>query len=170
MKIIENYAYRLLNKKSRAFKRRVELPDPETAGKVGVLWHPSQREAFQYLHDYFSHKQTIFRNLCVYSEEPDEPGGSNRITPKDLNWMGFPKPGPCDDFIKTEFDLLLNITLESSRAIDYITALSRAKFKIGWSPGEKNFFDLNINIRQNQDALYLAQQQIFYLAQLNKTT
>jgi hypothetical protein len=51
--------------------------------------------------------------------------------------------------------------------INYITALSRAKFKTGWSPDEKNFFDLNIKINEKQDALYLAKQQIFYLSQLN---
>jgi len=64
--------------------------------------------------------------------------------------------------------LLLNIALNQNRVLDYLTALSKARFKIGWSPDQSNFFDLNINIGGKQDALFLARQQIFYLSQLNK--
>ncbi len=170
MKLKEKFAYYKLRKKAAAVDRRVELPHPDTVRKVGVLWQPSGRAGFQYLHDHFSHAQVIFRNLCVFSDETNVNAGSNIITPKDLNWLGFPKPGPAEDFIKTEFDLLLNIALEQTLLLDYLTALSVARFKIGWSPSEKNYFDLNINISRKQDALYLAEQQIFYLGQLNKKT
>lgn len=170
MKIIEKYAYYKLHKKARTIKRRVVLPHPGSVGKVGVLWQPSQREAFNYLHDHFYHKQTIFRNFCIFPEDSSQATGTNVLSPKDIDWLGFPKPGPADEFINTEFDLLLNIALEQNFVLDYITALSRAKFKIGWSPVESNFFDLNIAIGENPDALFLAKQQIFYLTQLNKTT
>ncbi len=107
--------------------------------------------------------------MCVYDNHAGVPEDTSILTSKDLNWMKLPKPGPVDDFIKTEFDVLFNISLEQNRVLDYITALSRAKFKTGWSPEKRNFFDLNINIGEKQDALYLAEQQIFYLRQLNKT-
>jgi len=107
--------------------------------------------------------------MCVYEDHAGVPGDSSIITSKNLNWMGLPKPGPVDDFIKTEFDVLFNIALEQNLVLDYITSLSHAKFKTGWSPEKHNFFDLNINIGNKQDALYLAEQQIFYLRQLNKT-
>jgi hypothetical protein len=170
MKLIEKYAYRKLHKEAATVKRRVKLPNPEFIRKVCVLWHPSQEQAYKYLHEHFMHSKIIFRNMCVYTQNPVVPTGTNVITPKDLNWMGLPKPGPAGDFIKTEYDLLLNIALEQTLVFDYLTALSRANFKIGWSPHEHNFFDLNININGKKDALYLAKQQIFYLGQLNKTT
>lgn len=169
MKLIEKIAYYTLSKKIKAVKRQVELPHPEKIRKVGVVWQPEQKAAFQYLHDYFAHEKVIFRNMCIYENHAGVPGDTSIITSKDLNWMGLPKPGPVDDFIKTEFDVLFNIALEQNRVLDYITALSRAKFKIGWTPSHRNFLDLNINIGNKQDALYLAEQQIFYLRQLNKT-
>lgn len=168
MKLIEKYACRKLRKKAAAVHRRVELPNPDSVRKVCVLWQPSQKEAFQYLHDHFLREQVIFRNLCVYPSNAVADAGTNIITQKDLNWMGLPKTGPADDFIKVEYDLLLNIALEQTLVLDYLTALSRARFKVGWSPNDANFFDLNINIGMKQDALYLAKQQIFYLGQLNK--
>ncbi len=170
MKLIENIAYRKLQKDAAAVKRRVVLPNPETIRKVCVLWQPSQEQAFQYLYDYFQRSQVIFRNLCVYNQQALMATGTNVITPKDLNWLGFPKPGFTEDFIKTEYDLLLNVSLEQNLVLLYLTAMSRSHFKIGWSPSGFNYFDLNIQINGRKNAEYLARQQIFYLEQLNKKT
>lgn len=170
MEIIEKYAYYKLHRKARTRHRQVKIPVPDYVRKVGVLWRPSEKEAFQYLRDYFLRKQAILRNLCIYAEMPAIDTETNAITPANLNWLGFPKSAAAENFIKTEFDLLMNISLEQNRVLDYLTALSVAKFKIGWSPQETNFFDLNIRIEQNQNSLFLAKQQIYYLEQLNKTT
>ena len=170
MKLIDKIAYRKLQKDAAAVQRRVVLPDPETIKKVCVLWQPSQEKAYQYLHGYFQRSQMIFRNLCVYDKQAVLVTGANVITPKDLNWMGFPKPGLTEDFLKTEYDLLLNVSLDQNFVLLYLTAMSRSHFKIGWSPSGLNFFDLNIQINGNKDALYLARQQIYYLEQLNKKT
>ncbi len=168
MKLIEKYANRKLRQKANAMERRVKLPDPESVRKVGVLWQPVDSDAFRYLRDHFSGSQVIFRNLCVQTNNPLEDAGANIITPKDLNWLGFPKPGRADEFLETGFDLLLNVALEQNLVLDYLTALSKAHFKIGWSPDQYNFFDLNINISGKADSLFLAKQQIFYLRQLNE--
>jgi hypothetical protein len=168
MKLIEKYAFHKLHKMAAAVNRRVKLPDPGSVRKVGVLWQPGQSAAFQYLHDHFSKSGVIFRNLCVYTRKTEDETGYNSITPGDLNWLGFPRSRSSGDFVETEFDLLLNIALEQNLVLNYLTSLSRAHFKIGWSPDEKNFFDLNINIKGKEDALFLAKQQIFYLRQLNE--
>jgi hypothetical protein len=170
MKLIERYALRRLQKDAVAVKRLVVLPDPDNLRKVCVLWQPSQEQAFKYLRDYFQHSQVIFRNFCVYPQNSVVPTGTNTLTPKDLNWLGFPKPGPADDFLKTEYDLLLNIALEQTLVLLYLTALSRAHFKIGWSSSGPNYFDLNIQINGKEDTLFLAMQQIYYLEQLNNKT
>ncbi|MGC9352598.1 MAG: DUF6913 domain-containing protein [Mariniphaga sp.] len=170
IKLIEKYAYRKLQQKAAAVNRRVKLPHPDSINKVAVLWQPEQKEAYQFLRNHFSHGLIIFRNICVYSHDPVVDVGINTITPQTTNWLGFPKKGIAEDFLNTEFDLLLNIALDHNLILDYLTALSKARFKVGWSPEENNFYDLNINIKGKQDALFLARQQIFYLGQLNKTT
>ena len=149
-------------------RREVVLPRSETVKRIGVVWQPKQKEAFRYVHDYFTQERVIFRNLCVSEKTVDPHSGSNNVTKKDLNWMGMPKPGVIDNFLETEFDVLFNLALKQNIVLDYITGLSKAKFKIGWSDSERNYFDLNIKIGRNKDALYLAKQQIFYLGELNK--
>jgi hypothetical protein len=169
MKWVERYAYRKIKKQAATVERRVKLPDAGYIWKICVLWKPSEGHAFQYLHDYFSNTKAIFRNICVYDHTTVTEAGSSAITLQELNWLGLPKAGVADEFLKTEYDLLLNIALKQNLVLDYLTALSRARFKIGWSPSICNHFDLNININGKQDSLYLAKQQIFYLGQLNKT-
>ncbi len=170
MKLIEKYAYKKLEHKFNDVHRRVFLPPLETVIKVGVIWKPEYQDAYNFLHEYFVHSQVIFRNLCIFEDEEPKQYSSNTITKKDLNWLGLPKSGIIDSFIQTDFDLLFNVALEQNLVLDYVTALSRAKFKIGWSEKTDHFFDLNINISANPDALYLAKQQIFYIGQLNKNS
>jgi len=169
MKIFEKYAYYQFRKKIATQERQAKMPKEGKISRVGVLWQPEQKEAYNYLYDHFGKAKTIFRNLCISDQTVSSQLNSNSVTKKDLNWLGFPQSAAVDNFIPIEFDVLLNIALEQNLVLDYITAFSRAKFKIGWSESEKNYFDLNINIGDKQDALYLAKQQIFYLGQLNKT-
>lgn len=170
MGIKEKYAIRKLKKTEASIHRKPEIPDFDNIKKVGVIWQPEQKEAFHFLQDFFSKKQIIFRSICVFSENIEMAADSSSLIPKDLNWWGFPKPGKIDSFTEMHFDLLLNISMKQNVTTDYITLVTEAKFKIGWSPNEINYFDLNINISKNQDALYLAKQQIFYLGELNKKT
>lgn len=164
----EKYARRKLRKLTEKVTHKPVLPDIEKVQTIGVIWQPTEKEAFTFIKNFFNRDKIIFRGFCVYEESVNPPEYSNTITVNDLNWWGLPKPEKTEEFIGMNFDLLMNIALKQNLVLDYITALSQAKFKVGWSPDENNFFDLNINIGEKEDAMYLAKQQIFYLAQLNK--
>jgi len=166
----EKYAERKLRKLIKRVKHNPVIPQLDHVKTVGVLWQPSQKEAFLYVKNYFNREQIIFRSFCVFEEITNPQPDTNSITTTDLNWWGLPKPGKTDDFIGINFDLLINISLNQNFILDYITALSQANFKVGSSPNVSNYFDLNINIAEKDDVMYLVKQQIFYLAQLNKTT
>jgi hypothetical protein len=168
MGLKEKLARKKISKIEASFKRTPEIPLLDNVKKVGVIWQPEQKEAFFYLQDFFGKKQAIFRSICVFNDNTQPTSDSSTLIPKDLNWLGFPKPGKIDVFTEMQFDLLLNIALQENVTLDYLTLVTQAKFKTGWSSKENNYFDLNIKIGQNQDALYLAKQQIFYLGQLNK--
>lgn len=159
----------------KKFKRLVSntdrnpvFPDIDKVKTIGVIWQPTQKEAFQYLKSYFNREQVIFRGFCVFESITNPQQDSNTLTVKDLDFWGLPKKEKVEEFINIRFEVLFNIALDNNLVIDYITALSQARFKVGSSPDTSNHFDLNINIDENQDAMYLAKQQIFYLAQLNK--
>jgi hypothetical protein len=143
------------------------VPNVNTIKVIGVIWQPSQKDAYTFLKNYFNREHVIFRGFCVFEEDVNPPPYTNTITTADLNWWGLPRHEKVDEFLKINFDVLLNVAVQQSLVLDYITALSNARFKVGWSPDTNNYFDLNIKIGENDDSLYLAKQQIFYLAQLN---
>jgi hypothetical protein len=169
MKIKQILAQRKLRKLAENYRHNPVLPNVKTTKHIGVIWHPTQKEAYQYLKDYFNKEQVIFRGFCVFEDDVNPLENSNTLTTSDLTWIGLPKPEKIDDFTSIRFDLLINMALKQNLVLDYITLLSRAKFKVGSSTDESNYFDLNINIGENHDSMYLAEQQIFYLAQLNNT-
>ncbi len=168
MGIKEIYARRKLASLISKTDHLPVFPNINMVKNVGVIWQPTQKEAFQYLKNYFNREQIIFRGFCVFEAITNPQQDSNTLTVKDLDFWGLPKKEKVDEFINIRFEILLNITLENNLVIDYITALSKAKFKVGSSKKTNNYFDLNINIDENRDPMYLAKQQIFYLAQLNK--
>ena len=120
----------------------------------------------QYLQEFFRNKKAIVRHIC-YSESK-MPADSNMITRKETNWRGFPVRGASDSFIHSGFDLLFNITTRPCFALEVITALSDASFKIGWDYNRTGWYDLSVDVSDNPDSLYLAEQQIFYLQTFNK--
>jgi hypothetical protein len=167
-KIKEKYARKKFAKLIANIDRRPVLPDINMVKSIGVIWQPTQKEAFQYLKNYFNREQVIFRGFCVFEAITNPHQDSNTLTVKDLDFWGLPKKEKVEEFTNIRFEVLFNIALENNLVLDYITALSQSRFKVGSSPDENNYFDLNINIDENRDAMYLAKQQIFYLAQLNK--
>lgn len=168
MKIKEIIAHKKFEKLISKTERQVVFPNINTVKNIGVIWQPTQKEAFQYLKSFFNREQIIFRGFCVFEKITNPHQDSNTLTVKDLDFWGLPKKEKVDEFTSIRFEILLNIALEDSLVLNYITALSQAKFKVGSSINAKNYFDLNINIGENTDPMYLAKQQIFYLAQLNK--
>ena len=166
----EKYAYRKLDKLLARKKRLPQVPTFHKHCKVGVIWQPSEKPAVQYLREHFNQKGAIFRDYCIFDNDSNPAAEANSLTVADLNWWGIPKPDKVGDFMDMHFDILLNIALEPNYAVDFVTALSNAKFKIGSSESDENYFDLNIKVGENKDPIYLAKQQIFYLAQLNKNS
>ncbi|KAF0236277.1 MAG: hypothetical protein FD181_2848 [Prolixibacteraceae bacterium] len=166
--IKEKIARRKLAKITSAIERTPVFPNINTVKTIGVIWQPTQKEAFQYLKSYFNREQVIFRGFCVFEAITNPHQDANTLTVKDLDFWGLPKKDKVDEFINIRFEVLFNIAFEDNLVLDYITALSQARFKVGSTQIINNYFDLNINIGENQDAVYLAKQQIFYLAQLNK--
>ena len=166
----EKYAYSKLYKKAAARKRKPVLPHPDRIKQLAIVWQPSQEKAVQFIKSSFASSNTKITSICVVEEDSFPAGDACFISREQLNWWGLPKPEITSEFFSQQYDLLLNVALKQNLVLDYLTALAHASFKIGWAPDNPNFFDLNINIGEKQDALFLAEQQIFYLRQLNKKT
>ncbi|HNU77392.1 MAG: hypothetical protein WBK43_08675 [Prolixibacteraceae bacterium] len=165
MKIVEKYSRKRLLRRTAAVRRQVLLRSPEQVRKVLLLWHADDLKAFKYLHNFFKNRSAIVRNLCW--TEIKEASGSNVLTIKDINWLGWPREGILGTFISPEFDLLINITTRACFPLEVITALSAASFKAGWDYNESGCYDLSVDVSSRPDSLYLAEQIISFLQSIN---
>jgi hypothetical protein len=69
------------------------------------------------------------------------------FTVKDLNWYLKPSNTFVHDFLNKEFDLLLDLSIQSCFSVQYVAGLSKAKFKVGrFGINPLNFYDLMLQV------------------------
>ena len=88
---------------------------------------------------------------------------------KDLNWYAKPKGNYVTDFCKTDFDILIDVSLLDIFQTKYIAAFSKAKFKVG-KDGENNkaIYDLMIDVNPKTTLDEFITLIIHYLSIINK--
>jgi len=88
---------------------------------------------------YLQHKEMITRFLPKLSYD--------FFSHQDLNWYNKPVNAKVNDFIHTEFDLLIDLTMEDIFPLKFIAGLSRARCKVGRYKEENNrYYDLMIKV------------------------
>ena len=63
---------------------------------------------------------------------------------KHLNWFGKPEHAQLNDFLKQDFDILIDFTKNELSPIKYCLQMCKAKFIVGNSNYNKEFYDLLI--------------------------
>lgn len=151
---------RILSNKLRQFKRNRETHNFETAKTAGILFTPSDQLSFEEIKhflSYLSHyKLQIyvlgFIDAKIIPESFLFWKGINLFSRKELNWAMVPTSPVVTDFIDKPFDLLLDLSLTDSFPIEYITRLSKSKFKVGRFTNAHTSLDLMFDI-QNEKKL-----------------
>ncbi len=143
-------------------KRTKKFINLNQAQTVGIIWYENDRAAFEMLKKYLKEHDIQFRDLC-YSEANREITFSDN----DFSLFGTPKAQSVTEFVEQKFDILIDISLADSLAVQIVRALSMASFKTGWSLATPDFFDFSIDVSQRREAYYLAEQLIYYLNEIN---
>lgn len=165
------FANRILKSKLHSVKRVKKVFNLDSAKTAGVLWEISQKDSFDKLVDEFKKYGVKVIGLCYFPSKkaviPDEIQG---VTRKETTWTEIPKSDFAENFIKQSFDILIDLTGQSYFPMIYVTALSNAAFKVGYSGSGQNFFDFNIEFQEQPETSQLTDQILYYLKRINKTT
>ncbi|MFZ4547992.1 MAG: DUF6913 domain-containing protein [Bacteroidales bacterium] len=90
------------------------------------------------------------------------------FTAKDLNWRYQPQKPFVKDFIETEYDILIDLSLADHLPLLYCAALSRAGIKVGrFQEDHQLFYDLMIHLSTNETIDSFTEQVIHYLSRIN---
>lgn len=136
----EKSAFKKLNAElSLAPKRQKEINNFKTARTAGIVFHVTQaatlfsvRKLDEFISQQGIHVEVLgmLSNLKLVDQYLYRKG-YKFFTKEDLNWWGKPQNEVVAKFIHTPFDLLLDLSIENYFPIQYVTALSQAKFIIG---------------------------------------
>ncbi len=90
------------------------------------------------------------------------------ITAKDINWRIQPQKPFVKEFINTEFDILIDLSLTDHLPLLYCAALSKARLKAGrFQEDHQLFYDLMIHAGPEETIESFAGQIIHYLSRIN---
>lgn len=157
----------LINRKYSELKRNIQAVNLAEVKTAGILWRIDDHEVFKSLVNQLKEKGINVSSLC-FADQPGSLQGETVFSPTDFSFFGKLKNSEVETFIDQKLDLLIDISLATEVEIQYVRALSKAKFKAGWSEASPDYFDLSIDISNNKKAAYLAEQLIHYLNEINK--
>jgi hypothetical protein len=90
------------------------------------------------------------------------------ITIKDVNWRYQPQKPFVKEFINTEYDILIDLSLNDHLPLLYCSALSKAGLKVGrFQEDHQLFYDLMIHTGTDETIETFAIQVIHYLSRIN---
>jgi len=137
-----------------------------TAKTAGIIWNKNDKIAYKDIVKKLNKNKIEFRSICISNNKLNK-DQKNIVTSKDFNFSGTPKNKFVQDFLDTEFDLLIDISLSSSIYAQLIRSFSRAHFKVGWAPVNTDYFDMTIDISKKPESQYLIKQIYHYLNVIN---
>lgn len=146
----------------------------EKAQTIAVLFGPVTKENLVICKNFL--KDLRAQNKKVYAigyydnkELPDycvaEPA-INFITKNDISWLYRPKSEIMEKFTTVEFDMLISLNTEECIPIDYMTAKSNSKFKVGRLTPKTYQYDFMIDISKNNTMEYLIENIVRYLSMI----
>jgi len=151
--------YNLVNE-LKHLKRSVAFNNFETATTVGFIFDAADREKYQLARDFMEsvEKQNnrIFgigfasnSNQIAYFPYKQ---GVDYFGLNEINWFGKPENPAIKDFLKRNFDILIDLSFTDIFPAEYLFALSHARFKISNKSAKTKYADFTIELR-NSDKL-----------------
>ncbi len=174
-KIVSNFFKKRLSAYYQKQRRNARIQTFSDSKSVGILWNPVDEgsiEAYEILRKLLKDKGIKATGLGhIKSKDEKETfatvvhsGLSNN---SNVSWSGRPKGGDGLQFLQGEFDILIDLSIQKVLALQYILVHSTAAFKVGWESSEYNYYDLNIDVKENPQCRYLMEQIVYYLENIN---
>jgi len=149
----------ILERKGSRSKRKVHYSNIESIKKIGIVWDASNNEEFSFLtkfHNKMSEKNVKVKIIGYYAgrELPNNLTAIkffSCIRKPELDFFYKPVSSvEAATFIKTRFDVLIDINFDKKFPLYYVSTLSTANFKVGlWDSKTSNpIFDLMIEMKR----------------------
>lgn len=148
------------------------------AKKIGILYNASDIRDYEMVKNYVKNIRAMQKDVTAlgYVDKKELPEnrfaklGMDFFTRKHLNWFYKPNNTTVSNFINEEFDILITLNIDKSLPLYYITAVSKAKFRVGkFDKKSVNYHDMMIAVKKENDNLeHLLEQVDYYINLINR--
>ena len=143
------------------------------AKSIGILFDASKVENISAIKEYAQHLKSLGKNVELYGLYKDKKQVQDNVfdhfTMADVNWLHVPREGIINSFGVKPFDLLLSLHNETVLPLEYISALSKAKCRVGRYIKDKTYcYDLMAAIPEGADLKQLILQIDQLIKEINK--
>mgnify|MGYP000898197037 FL=1 len=180
MQFIEDFKQKVgkwvFQRELKTNKRTKEVCNLDNAQSIGILYDATSEEQIKMVKPFVSYffdlKKDVKALGYVNSKQL-----SFHHTPKlqydffyqkDLNWFYKPQNYIIDNFVKKEYDILINLCDSSIIPIKYLVASSIAHFKIGIHEENYEIYDLMISLKDDKSMEKLMHEIKHYINLINK--
>ena len=180
MQFIEDFKQKVgkwvFQRELKTNKRTKEVCNLDNAQSIGILYDATSEEQIKMVKPFVSYffdlKKDVKALGYVNSKQL-----SFHHTPKlqydffyqkDLNWFYKPQNYIIDNFVKKEYDILINLCDSSIIPIKYLVASSIAHFKIGVHEENYEIYDLMISLKDDKSMEKLMHEIRHYINLINK--
>ncbi|MDP7566902.1 MAG: hypothetical protein QF383_00780 [Flavobacteriales bacterium] len=180
MQFIEDFKQKVgkwvFQRELKTNKRTKEVCNLDNAQSIGILYDATSEDQIKMVKPFVSYffdlKKDVKALGYVNSKQL-----SFHHTPKlqydffyqkDLNWYYKPQNYIIDNFVKKEYDILINLCDSSIIPIKYLVASSIAHFKIGVHEENYEIYDLMISLKDDKSMEKLMHEIKHYINLINK--
>lgn len=166
-----NYTFSKATKNLRAKRASVNFDKAETVGLLFDATELNNREIVLKFAKSLEKKGKKVRLLGFVNikEETDNLAFPN-FNQKNLNLALLPtKSNDAQEFMKRDFDILINLSLDETEPLEYIAALSNAKYRVGPYTERTVCYELMVDVTKGKKLNAFIDQAQFFLEKMNKT-
>ena len=180
MKIVQNirekFAKSFLLQQVNEMNRKQKQINLESARTVALLYYLTDEASYKTAESILS--RLIEMNLKIrvvcYTDLKIAPHyfipkiTQDILTSKDVNWRYQPQKPFVKEFVDTEYDILIDLSLDDHLPLLYCAALSKAGLKVGrFQEDHQLFYDLMIQAGPDETIDSFSIQVIHYLSRIN---
>ena len=155
--IKEKIAIRTLEKELKSHKRNVAFNNFESATTVGFIFDAANRENYQLAKDFMEFVEKLNNRIfgIAFAAKSDQIAyfpfkqGIDYFGLDEVNWYGKPSNPVIKDFLKRNFDILVDLSLTDIFPSFYLFSMSNAKFKITNNSCKSKYADFVIEIKNS---------------------
>ena len=145
--------------------------DFDKSKSIGVLFDATtleSRDTVKKYVDLLKRSGKTVKTLGFLNEREREPNfGFKHFSRKEIDFFYRPKSDEVKSFMDKPFDILLNLYTQSNLSLEYISALSKATFRVGPISENTDCYDLMVQTNPKKDLRHFIQQVEFFLKKMN---